>query len=70
MNILIYRTLQLPDHIINKIMTVVNHPVVDMINEGLTINNELFLRIVKDDTKMWFRANNKELRRQELDKNK
>ena len=69
MNILIYRTLQLPDHIINKIMTVVNHPVVDIINEGFTINNELCLRIVKDDTKMWFRANKKELRRQELDKN-
>ena len=50
-------------------MTVVNHPVVDIINEGLTINNELCLRIVKDDTKMWFRANKKELRRQELDKN-
>ena len=48
-------------------MTVVNHPVVDIINYGLTINNELCLRMIKDDTKMSFKAFNKQWRRQELE---
>ena len=48
-------------------MTVVNHPVVDIINDGLTINNELCLRMIKDDTKMPFKAYNKQWRRQELE---
>ena len=49
-------------------MTVVNHPVVDIINDGLTINNELCLRMIKDDTKMSLKAYNKQWRRQELEK--
>ena len=35
-------------------------------NEGLTINNEFDFRIIKDDTKMWFRDYETEWHRQEL----
>ena len=48
-------------------MLFVSHPVADIINGGLTINNEFDFRIIKDDTKMWFRDYDKEWRRQELD---
>ena len=37
------------------IMLFVNHAVADIINEGLTINNEFDFRIIKDDTNVWFR---------------
>ena len=36
-------------------MRFVSHPVADIINGGLTINNEYDFRKIKDDTKMWFR---------------
>ena len=49
-------------------MLCANHPVADIINEGLEIVDELDLRIIKDDTKMWCTYYEKEWRRQELDK--
>ena len=41
-------------------MLFANHPVADIINAGLTINNEFYVSVIKDDTKMWFRAFDKE----------
>ena len=34
-------------------------------NEGLKLNNEIDFRIIKDDTKMWFRDYDTDWRRQE-----
>ena len=49
------------------IMLFVNHAVADIINEGLTINNEFDFRIIKDDTNVWFRDYDTEWCRQDLD---
>ena len=48
-------------------MPCVSHPVADIKQRGLTINNEFDFRKIKDDTKMWFRYYDKAWRRQELD---
>ena len=48
-------------------MPCVSHPVADIKQRGLTINNEFDFRKIKDDTKMWFRDYDREWRRQELD---
>ena len=57
----------IPEIIIDKIMLFVNHPVADLINDGLVIVSELDLRIIKGETKMWFIDYDKEQRRQKLD---
>ena len=48
-------------------MLFVNHPVADLINDGLEIANELNFRIIKDETQIWFIGYDEERRGQELD---
>ena len=66
---LICRTAQFADHIIKELMMCVNHPVADIINDGLEIAEALDFRIIKDDNNMWFIYVDKEWRRQKLDEN-
>ena len=40
-------------NIINYIMLYVSHPLADIINEGLTINDVFVFRIDKADYNMW-----------------
>ena len=47
-----------------------SHPVADIIDEGLEINDALDFRIIKDDTQMRIIYYGKEWRGQELDENK